>query len=127
MPIKALDSSRNGGTGYGMCEGDCDHDSDCDAGLKCFQRDGYESVPGCSGKGKKDYDYCTNVGVKALDSSRNGGTGYGMCEGDCDKDSDCDAGLKCFQRVSGSFDLRVFPGVREVVKAGGITASIKST
>ena len=98
VPIKALDSSRNGGTGYGMCEGDCDKDSDCDAGLKCFQRDGYESVPGCSGKGKQDYDYCTNVGVKALDSSRNGGTGYGMCEGDCDKDSDCDAGLKCFQR-----------------------------
>jgi hypothetical protein len=98
VPIKALDSSRNGGTGYGMCEGDCDHDSDCDAGLKCFQRDGYESVPGCSGKGKKGWDYCTNVGVKALDSSRNGGTGYGMCEGDCDKDSDCDAGLKCFQR-----------------------------
>ncbi|CAL6391806.1 unnamed protein product [Bathycoccus prasinos] len=98
VPIKALDSSRNGGTGYGMCEGDCDYDSDCDAGLKCFQRDGYESVPGCSGKGKKGWDYCTNVGVKALDSSRNGGTGYGMCEGDCDKDSDCDAGLKCFQR-----------------------------
>ncbi|CAL6391783.1 unnamed protein product [Bathycoccus prasinos] len=94
----SLDSSRDGGTGYGMCEGDCDKDSDCDAGLKCFQRDGYESVPGCSGKGKKGWDYCTNVGVKALDSSRNGGTGYGMCEGDCDKDSDCDAGLKCFQR-----------------------------
>ena len=72
VPIKALDSSRNGGTGYGMCEGDCDKDSDCDAGLKCFERDGYESVPGCSGSGKKGWDYCTNVGVKALDSSRNG-------------------------------------------------------
>ena len=33
-----------------------------------------------------------------LDSSRNGGTGYGMCEGDCDKDSDCGGGLMCFQR-----------------------------
>jgi hypothetical protein len=56
--VKALDSSRNGGTGYGLCEGDCDYDSDCDAGLRCFQRDGYESVPGCSGSGKKGWDYC---------------------------------------------------------------------
>jgi hypothetical protein len=56
--VKALDSSRYGGSGYGMCEGDCDKDSDCDAGLKCFQRDGYEIVPGCSGSGKKGWDYC---------------------------------------------------------------------
>ena len=53
VSVKALDSSRNGGTGYGLCEGDCDYDSDCDAGLRCFQRDGYESVPGCSGSGKR--------------------------------------------------------------------------
>ena len=80
----------------GLCEGDCDHDSDCKSGLTCFQRDGNEAVPGCSGNGKSGWDYC--VAVKPLDSSRNGGGGYGMCEGDCDKDSDCDAGLKCFQR-----------------------------
>jgi hypothetical protein len=79
-----------------MCEGDCDKDSDCQSGLTCFQRDGDEPVPGCYGSAKKGSDYC--VAVKALDSSRNGGTGYGMCEGDCDYDSDCDAGLRCFQR-----------------------------
>ena len=50
VSVKALDSSRNGGTGYGLCEGDCDYDSDCDVGLRCFQRDGYESVPGVFGK-----------------------------------------------------------------------------
>ena len=82
--------------GLGVCEGDCDKDSDCGIGLMCFQRGGNDPVPGCSGTPDSGWDYC--VPIKALDSSRNGGTGYGMCEGDCDYDSDCDAGLKCFQR-----------------------------
>ena len=74
-----------GSKAYGLCEGDCDKDSDCSSGLTCFQRDGDEPIPGCFGSGKKGSDYC--VAVKPLDSSRNGGTGYGMCEGDCDYDS----------------------------------------
>ena len=39
------------------CEGDCDSDSDCKAGLTCFQRD-TGSVPGCSGVATTDWDYC---------------------------------------------------------------------
>ena len=42
------------------CEGDCDNDSHCEADLICFQRDGNELVPGCSG-GQGDSsrtDYC---------------------------------------------------------------------
>jgi hypothetical protein len=35
----------------GRCEGDCDHDSDCQPGLICYQRGGFESVPGCTGAG----------------------------------------------------------------------------
>eukprot|EP00980_Cylindrotheca_fusiformis_P001902 scaffold435_cov107-Cylindrotheca_fusiformis.AAC.5 len=32
------------------CEGDCDKDSDCGSGLKCFQRnENFKAVPGCSG------------------------------------------------------------------------------
>merc|ERR1712003_300195 len=42
----------------GRCEGDCDYDYHCAAGLKCFQRSGYTTVPGCVGEGKKSYDYC---------------------------------------------------------------------
>eukprot|EP01045_Picozoa_sp_COSAG04_P006790 COSAG04_NODE_341_length_16294_cov_8.682618_5_plen_115_part_00 len=31
-----------------MCTGDCDDDSDCDAGLLCYQRDFYYNTPpGC--------------------------------------------------------------------------------
>ena len=44
-----------------LCEGDCDDDGDCAGGLKCFQRTGLTPVPGCSGSGKTDYDYCIYV------------------------------------------------------------------
>ena len=34
-----------------QCKGDCDGSSGCKGDLKCFQRDGYEEVPGCTGAG----------------------------------------------------------------------------
>ena len=41
-----------------LCEGDCDSDADCADNLKCFKRGGLERVPGCSGTGINDFDYC---------------------------------------------------------------------
>ena len=41
-----------------VCEGDCDHDSDCIGALKCFQRSGYTVVPGCASGGRSSADYC---------------------------------------------------------------------
>ena len=41
------------------CNGDCDSDTDCGPGLICFQRSGYTPVPGCSGAGRNNYDYCS--------------------------------------------------------------------
>lgn len=43
------------------CQGDCDDDSDCQSGLKCFMRDGGDTrpVPGCSGTpGSARTDFC---------------------------------------------------------------------
>jgi hypothetical protein len=37
---------------------DCDEDGDCGDGLRCFQRDENESVPGCVGEGEFGWDYC---------------------------------------------------------------------
>ena len=38
------------------CEGDCDRDTDCgNTGMKCFQRNGYTELPGCT-----DFDACKN-------------------------------------------------------------------
>ena len=44
--------------------GDCDQDSQCDKGLKCFQRSGTTAVPGCTGKGVTNHDYCIKPTVK---------------------------------------------------------------
>ena len=53
----------DGGNGCGagkcdVCMGDCDTDADCKSGLSCFQRGGFETVPGCLGAGAYTYDYC---------------------------------------------------------------------
>jgi hypothetical protein len=45
----------------GLCEGDCDRDSDCQGNLRCFQRGASrESVPGCTGADADAtrFDYC---------------------------------------------------------------------
>lgn len=42
----------------GECQGDCDSDWDCRGNLICFKRSGYESVPGCPGRGSSGTDYC---------------------------------------------------------------------
>ena len=42
----------------GVCEGDCDKDSQCQPGLYCMQRGANEAVPGCSGSGESGKDYC---------------------------------------------------------------------
>jgi len=44
---------------YGECQGDCDSNSDCFGDLVCFERSGYEPVPGCVGAGNNGVDYCT--------------------------------------------------------------------
>ena len=83
-----------------LCEGDCNDDSDCASGLRCFQRNGHTPVPRCSGSGTFDYDYCIlepelkDFGFTPLESQ----LPLQVCEGDCDDDSDCASGLKCFQR-----------------------------
>ena len=33
-------------------------DADCEAGLTCFVRAAFNPVPGCSGFGEEDFDYC---------------------------------------------------------------------
>lgn len=85
-----------------LCTGDCDTDDDCAGSLKCFQRDGFTPVPGCLGTGAPDWDYCYDskepdlIDVAVNPTAKN--KPLELCAGDCDKDDDCKAGLKCFQR-----------------------------
>jgi hypothetical protein len=104
-PLKFV--GNNGAVGLlNVCEGDCDRDSECKSGLKCFQRTGLQAVPGCSGDKPEwsGFDFCyvpvkPPVG-KLKYVGNNAGPGFPLnaCEGDCDKDSECKIGLKCFQR-----------------------------
>ena len=89
-----------------VCSGDCDSDSQCEGGATCFQRDGYEAVPGCRGQGHTTWDYCVapETGADVLvdvPPSSSGCTRTAPCpecRGDCDSDRDCQSNLYCFQR-----------------------------
>ena len=98
----------------GQCQGDCDSDGDCQGNLVCFQRTAYEAVPGCSGDARPAWDYCYDpiasvstpapappTTVQFVDNSASGcGNALcGQCEGDCDRDTDCQGNLVCFQRT----------------------------
>merc|ERR1711934_971029 len=97
------------------CWGECDNDSQCAKGLKCFQRSKGEKIPGCTGAGSgKDWDYCYNPSLGGKTNNKGGshdivlsGGNNGKaknlkaCKGECDADSQCTKGLKCFQRSHG--------------------------
>ena len=111
------------------CQGDCDNDGECLGHLVCFERDGFTAVPGCDAGGSGDadgYDYCVDpnylpalhdvaanndIELKPLEPTdlvcSDGTYKCGECEGDCDSDTGCKAGLKCYQRTH---NLDVVPG-----------------
>ena len=84
----------------GACEGECDDDTQCQLGLKCFQRSGSESIPGCSGDGQSGKDYCYKPELEIVEIVNNNVDSLilGVCQGECDNDSDCQPGLRCLDR-----------------------------
>jgi len=100
-----------------ICEGDCDTDDDCARGLRCFQRNETNPVPGCRGDPFGNEDYCFDpTGIMVWVSTDNGTTaiqpfaekdamiaetGLGVCQGDCDRSSDCAEDLVCYRRDPG--------------------------
>mmetsp|Transcript_24032 Transcript_24032/g.41177 ORF Transcript_24032/g.41177 Transcript_24032/m.41177 type:complete len:507 (+) Transcript_24032:325-1845(+) len=95
----------------GKCEGDCNHDDDCEGSLVCYHRGGTESVPGCSGEGIARKDYCCDRPDDYLFFYGRKPTNHfplKLCEGDCDSDDDCASNLVCGQR--NGYD--VVPGCR---------------
>lgn len=86
-----------------LCQGDCDDDSDCLGypDLVCYQRDEMEVVPGCTAGSGSLYDtkidFCIKPTLPILQSSSVGGE-LGRCEGYCNRNSDCQDGLKCYRR-----------------------------
>ncbi|KAL7468021.1 hypothetical protein ACHAXS_008245 [Conticribra weissflogii] len=99
----------------GVCTGDCDGNSGCESGLKCFQRgrDETSQVPGCSVGGPGDVpgsDYCYDpdaplpnlvwFGKEACTPNQP----CNRCTGECTGDNGCIGDLKCMTREEGQTD-----------------------
>ena len=95
------------------CIGECKSDAHCAPGLKCMVRHKEESVPGCTGRGRKTSNgytakYCYDPTYNYL-SGYNHPTAWSSqlqaCVGECDRDEQCakvdGVQLKCVQRNAG--------------------------
>mmetsp|Transcript_38218 Transcript_38218/g.92479 ORF Transcript_38218/g.92479 Transcript_38218/m.92479 type:complete len:761 (+) Transcript_38218:208-2490(+) len=98
----------NNVTDLAICQADCDSNKDCSGNLVCYQRSrGSNMVPGCRGNpeelGDGDEDYCIlpTASFTDLEVVGNGLDGLLVCQADCDKDSDCEGSLLCYQRKLG--------------------------
>ena len=59
VPILLSGENDNKAKDLKACTGECDNDGQCASGLKCFQRQHGEPIPGCSGPvGGPKWDYC---------------------------------------------------------------------
>ena len=105
--LKPLGGGNSGSaTNLQACTGECDADSQCASGLKCYQRENGETIPGCYGAGGgPTWNYCHDPnwsGMIALSGGNdNSARNLKRCTGECDADSQCASGLKCYQRQNG--------------------------
>jgi len=111
----------SGNSCLGECEGDCDNDTHCKAGLKCWHRSGWNSniPPGCRGQAHaKSHDYCYDP-TKRIEVEYTGNPPpkcqcLTECQGDCDHDDDCVGDLKCQDR--GGWNVPVPSGCKGTAK-----------
>ena len=86
--IPSLDFIKNPpDSALGLCEGECDTNSDCQGDLICYQRDKNDPVPGCSGGTSEGSlsDYCIDphwdACLPSLKYVSNPISNGGLCEG----------------------------------------------
>ena len=103
---------------YAQCErciGGCQDGTECEEGLSCFLRRGFEAIPGCEGPGVRAQAYCYDplygglaeeslLAVRELACDKK--DRCGKCEGQCSQDEDCEKDLVCYRR----FGLELVPG-----------------
>eukprot|EP00581_Thalassiosira_minuscula_P007911 CAMPEP_0183711846 /NCGR_PEP_ID=MMETSP0737-20130205/7213_1 /TAXON_ID=385413 /ORGANISM="Thalassiosira miniscula, Strain CCMP1093" /LENGTH=546 /DNA_ID=CAMNT_0025940413 /DNA_START=116 /DNA_END=1756 /DNA_ORIENTATION=+ len=116
--LPPLDDSRDDCNEYTPCErcqGACSSHEDCDEGLYCYNRRGYDYIPGCEGPGKPSVNYCYNPLSDGLTEDKMLSSKdeecykkdrCGQCRGDCDTDDDCEKDLVCFRR----YFIELVPG-----------------
>lgn len=95
--------------------GPCIVDDACEEGLLCFQRFGYEIIPGCSGPGIPSQTYCYDPFANGLNETDLLGFGEKACDrrdpcekcrGECFGDEYCGKDLFCYRR----FGFESVPG-----------------
>lgn len=108
LPPLQIHGNDNNITGLSACQADCDSNNDCSGDLVCYQRSlGSNMVPGCRGDpdtlgdGNEDYCILPTASFTNLEVVGNGLSNLQVCQADCDKDSDCEGSLLCYQRKLG--------------------------
>ncbi len=85
----------------GRCEGNCNSDEDCSGDLVCYERNGYQPVPGCMGgsDGVQHFNYCIVPFPDLVDvENPDPLVKLAKCHGECSSDDDCKDGLVCYDR-----------------------------
>ena len=98
--------------GHALCQGDCDDDDECAGNLRCFHTSSSNDspVPGCAGEPRDSIDYCydpvaldiTLTVTAVSEDPADDGITLGECQGLCEVDDDCEAGLECWENNSSS-------------------------
>ena len=97
---KLPDTTTNFCVRPGSCQSECNRNSDCGPGYYCYS--GVSALNDVCGNGNRKYCVEASPGL-IIDYGANPDDIYkpfGACQGDCDADTDCKAGLVCQRRGS---------------------------
>jgi len=123
IPLSDRSDNCNSYTPCERCVGSCNYDEECEEGLLCYQRYGYAFIPGCTGSGRPNQNYCYDPFADGLDEDNllpmeEGDCDHkdrcDKCRGDCDDDDDCAKNLYCYRRS----EFELVPGCAGQGKAG---------
>ena len=115
-----------------MCQGDCNSDADCAAGLFCNHRNNYESVPGCDGIGKSHWDYCIrymyfedSLTIKCDEGYTLDGTAGGSTEDHvvCQADQSYTSPLPVCQPIQCDTNINILHSDKASVDLTGVTGT----
>lgn len=112
--LKQLNFQGPSGYVYGLCEGHCSYDWQCNGDLRCHNGSDNLAIPGCDGEAVMGVNYCYNPREDLGDSAVQGQNmeavtvlgvmgkdvpkdpKFGICQGNCRRSGQCAVGLRCF-------------------------------
>jgi len=107
----------------GLCEGDCDSDSECEGSLVCQYRSGDEAVLGCEGHAASGEDYCHDPNPGPVSSPTYAPNSFGATYVPGDLSVPCDNGKVMLSKGMGC-KLLTTAGVKVALKGGGLSVDV---